>query len=84
MSDEKLQRENSAPRLVDVAVITINLTLPRGTRQTPEVVDALNNLASVMLVQAEDGLYTDGGGRHGEGEHLLDFIGRDYVDVSII
>lgn len=79
----KLQQENSVPRQIDVAVLTVTVTLPEGTRATPEILEALDNLANVMHVQAEDGLYTDGGGRHGDGEHLLDFD-RTTCEVSVI
>jgi hypothetical protein len=46
-----------------MTIARIILTLPvegEDTATNPAVVDALNNLAAVMLVQAEDGLWTLG------------------------
>jgi hypothetical protein len=52
------------------ARIVIDLTLDRDV--TPEIEEALNNLANVMLAQAEDGLYTFGwrgaDGQEGPGD----------------
>lgn len=42
------------------ARITIDLALPEGVVVDDRLVNALENLAAVMVVQAEDGLY-DGG-----------------------
>lgn len=66
------------------AVIKISLPFEGNVLDSPEIREALDNLASVMHVQAEDGLYTDGGGRHGDGEHLADFAGGQEVSVHIV
>lgn len=65
------------------ATITVTLPLAEGTEVTPEVRDALDCLAAIMLVQAEDGLYT-GGSPDAEpgGEHLADFAAST-VEVTL-
>ena len=57
------------------AQILITLDLP-GDDLTEREVEALDCLADVCFVQTEDGLYSDGGGRHGEGLFLRDFSAR--------
>lgn len=57
------------------ATITVTLTID-APGFTPEIREALDNLADVMFIQAEDGLYSDGCGRHGDGEFLADFARR--------
>lgn len=69
----------------DVATITITLTMPEGTDgEDPKIMSALVDLASVMMVQAEDGLFTAGAEDASieNNEHLLDFsIMRSHVEV---
>jgi hypothetical protein len=69
-----------------MTIARIIITLPvegEDTATNPEVVDALNNLAAVMLVQAEDGLWTLGSpeaeGEGGPSEYLRGIgSGMDY------
>jgi hypothetical protein len=70
--------------MTKIARITIDLPLPEGTDiSDPRIIEALDNLANVMEVQAEDGLYLGGHedaelvdnetGESVENEHLLDW-----------
>jgi len=55
----------------DVVQVTIDIEVLGGV--TAEVMQAIEALAGVMLVQAEDGIYTDGMGRkESEGDFLRD------------
>lgn len=64
-------------------VATITITLPIDEEITDDVRNALDQLAAVMLVQAEDGLWTLGSPEAEQdefiNEHLLNFDGADYA-----
>lgn len=64
----------------DVVRITIDVEVLGGI--DAEVMQAIENLAGTMYAQAEDGIYTDGGGRHGDGDWLRD-IGHGTKVVSV-
>jgi hypothetical protein len=75
------------------AVITFRLpindgVLPRTLDGKPsqDILDALEALADVMLVQAEDGLYTYGDPDSDEDDNdfLLDFESGQTFDVQIV
>ena len=54
-------------------VARVVVTLPFDVEPTDEVVDALNDLAAIMLVQAEDGLFVGGYPESESGKFLTDF-----------
>ena len=70
----------------NAARITIDLPFDWDGPLTDEVREALDSLANIMLVQAEDGLYTGGNPDGDDAEFLFDFrdmgVTVDYVEVD--
>jgi hypothetical protein len=65
----------------NTARIIIDLALPDGQEVDQRVLDALDALADVMLVQAEDGLYLSGS-QEAEGHYVDD--GETWVDNEFV
>ena len=71
------------PQYTEVRIVT---TLAFVGEVTPAIKGALDNLAAVMDVQAEDGLYESGlkqGWGDGPNEFLVDFEGRE-TEVQLV